>query len=230
LETEAHQIAVWDGARSDHAAGTAHDVARWETTGSDATVIPLGRSAPGPTTRPEMKRHVRSIVVADFAGQSELTDAEHHVFHRLLTEEFAPGRDRYSSDITFSAIWGDRLTIVFGEVAPAARFAIEFLERARSLDVVSLGLERLKGVRIAAHAAPVFEGEDPLSGGEFVFGAGVSEAMLIESRTPPGEIYTTKAFASLAVLAAPGEFESQYVGNVPTPAGSRPLYTLRGRT
>ena len=93
----------------------------------------------------------------------------------------------------------------------------------------ALGLERLRGVRIAAHAAPVFEGEDPLSGGEFVYGSGVSEAILIGSRTPPGEIYTTKAFAPIAVLAAPGEFESQYVGNVPTPAGARPLYSLRER-
>jgi hypothetical protein len=97
------------------------------------------------------------------------------------------------------------------------------------MDLAGIGLPQLRGLRVAAHAAPVFEGWDPISGSYLFYGAGVTQAARIEPRTPEGEIYTTSTFAALAMLSGSNSFECQYVGTLPTAKqfGDMPLFALR---
>ena len=46
LETDAHQVAVWDGTPSDGVAGTAVDVRSWSSTGAPSTVSPVTPGEP----------------------------------------------------------------------------------------------------------------------------------------------------------------------------------------
>jgi len=232
LETDAHQLAVWDGGDPRGSAGTAVDVARWEATGAPSTVItvPAATQQEEPAPHAE-QRHIRAIVVAEVAGYSNLTDAQLRVFHETVSDELArrinPFRDRLLSGRT----WGNGIRLVFGDVAVAAECALELMESAQSVDTTRPELSELRGLRIAAHAAPVFEGSDPIFGSDLVYGVGLTEAAVIEPRTPAGEIYTTRAFAALAVLSESQSFECQYVGTMPTARrfGHMPLYVLRRR-
>lgn len=92
-------------------------------------------------------------------------------------------------------------------------------------------LQRLRGMRVAAHAAPVFESCDPIDGNRLFYGSGVTKTARIEPRTPEGEVYVTHAFATLAVLGADDDFECSYVGTLQAAKGYGPvsLYSLRSR-
>ncbi len=84
-------------------------------------------------------------------------------------------------------------------------------------------------VRIAAHAAPVFDGWDPIAGTRQFYESGVTQTASIEPRTPEGEIYTTQPFAALAIPSGDRSFDTQYVGTLPTAKdyGEFPLFALR---
>ena len=87
----------------------------------------------------------------------------------------------------------------------------------------------LRGLRLAAHAAPVFEGWDPIAGASLFFGAGVTPTDRIEPRTSEGEVDVTRPFAALAALVGDLSIACQYVGTLPTAKGgygSLPLYAL----
>lgn len=233
LETDAHQVAVWDGTPSGGVAGTAIDVARWASTGRGSTVIPV---TPGPPTGdgrgPRKPRQIRAILFADFAGFSKLTDAQVLDFQDRVMAELSHVLDPFRPQILSGRTWGDGVYLVFDDVASAAECALTAQEAVSDLDFNDLGLPALRGMRVAAHATPVFDGWDPISGNRVFYGAGVTQAARIEPRTPEGQIYTTHPFAALAVLAGSSSFECQYVGMMPTAKGygSLPLYTLRRTT
>jgi len=88
---------------------------------------------------------------------------------------------------------------------------------------------RVEIVRVAAHAAPVFDGWDPIAGTRLFYGSGVTQTARIEPRTPEGEIYTTQPFAALAILSGDRSFDTKYVGTLPTAKdyGEFPLFALR---
>ena len=125
--------------------------------------------------------------------------------------------------------WGDAIHLVFDDVVSAAECSLTLIDALGEMDMEAIGLPQLRGLRVAAHAAPVFEGWDPIAGAHTYYGAGLTQAARIEPRTPEGEIYTTHAFAALAMLSSASHFECQYVGNLPTAKdfGHMPLYALR---
>lgn len=117
-----------------------------------------------------------------------------------------------------------------------AETLIMVVQRDESGDRVELPvdirlLQRLRGMRVAAHAAPVFESCDPIDGNRLFYGSGVTKTARIEPRTPEGEVYVTHAFATLAVLGADDDFECSYVGTLQAAKGYGPvsLYSLRSR-
>ena len=231
LETDAHQIAVWDGLATDEAAGTAVDVATWQATGRHATIIPVGggqefRSPPEPPLR-----IIRALVFGDFAGFSRLTDAQVQVFQGTVMNGVAAEIDRFQPHFLAGNTWGDGLYLVFDEVRAAAECALAIQELIGGLDIPGLGLTGLRGMRIAAHAGPVFEGWDPIARQLTFFGTGVTQAARIEPRTPEGEVYVTEPFAALASLAGGDSFDCHYVGSLPAAKGygSFPLFSLKRR-
>jgi len=230
LETEAHQVAVWDGTPSEGVAGTAVDVRSWGSTGAPSTVIPVTPGDPqSGSHEPANPRSIRSIIFADFAGFSKLSDAQRLRFQDIIMNRMGAVIEPYRPLILSGNTWGDAIHLIFGDVAGAAECALDLVAAVGEIDMEEAGLPQLRGLRIAAHAAPVFQGWDPITGSNTFYGAGLTQAARIEPRTPEGEIYTTHAFAALAMLSASSSFECQYVGTLPTAKqfGDMPLYALR---
>ncbi len=232
LEAPAHQVAVWDGIVTDGAAGTSVDVSRWKAAGLPTTVIRIeAGSVPRPSEPLEGVRRIRGIVFGDFAGFSTLSDAQLVVFQDRVMLGLAEATEPFEEHLLSGRTWGDSVYFVFDDVVAAAECALSIQETIQGMDFSHLGLPTLRGMRVAAHAAPVFDGQDPISGGRLFFGSGVTQTARIEPRTPEGEIYTTHPFAALAVLSGDRSYECQYVGTLPTAKGygKLPLYTLRRR-
>ncbi len=233
LQTDAHQVAVWDGNEPAATAGTAVDVAHWSHTGAPSSIIsvPAGESAGGPTPPAAHQRQVRAIVFADFAGFSKLSDAQLVAFQEVVMKQLADHIQPFRDQLLSGRTWGDGISLVFDDVAAAAECALDLVAAGQAIHTEKAGLSQLRGLRVAAHAAPVFEGWDPIAESDLFFGVGLTEAARIEPRTPEGEIYTTHAFAALAMLSEIDSFECQYVGHMPTAKqfGDMPLYVLRRR-
>jgi DNA-binding SARP family transcriptional activator/tetratricopeptide (TPR) repeat protein len=232
LETDAHQVAVWDGVPTGGAAGTAVDIAHWRSTGRPSTVISVGAD-PEPDRGAAAKplRRIRGIVFADFAGFSTLSDAQLVTFQEVVMGGIAAAMEPFQGGLLSGRTWGDGLYLVFEDVATAAECALTLQDTIGALDFETLGLHGLRGIRVAAHAAPVFDGWDPIAGARLFYGSGVTQTARIEPRTPEGEIYTTQPFAALAILAGDRSFDTQYVGTLPTAKdyGEFPLFALRRR-
>lgn len=232
LETDAHQVAVWDGMPTGGAAGTAVDIAHWRSTGRPSTVISVGAEAePPPGPQAKRLRRIRGIVFADFAGFSTLSDAQLVTFQEIAMGGLASAIEPFQADLLSGRTWGDGLYLVFEDVAAAAECALALQDTIGALDFEEMGLHGLRGIRVAAHAAPVFDGWDPIAGTRLFYGSGVTQTARIEPRTPEGEIYTTEPFAALAILTGDRSFDTQYVGTLPTAKdyGEFPLFALRRR-
>jgi DNA-binding SARP family transcriptional activator len=234
LETDVHQVAVWDGVASNGSAGTAVDVARWRDGGRSSVVIDI---EPADTDHAgsgdeESLRHIRGIVFGDFAGYSTLSDAQLITFQDEVMTGVAEAIEPYRQRILSGRTWGDGIYLVFDDIGTAASCALTILDRVAEMDFEGMSLPTLRSMRIAAHATPVFDGVDPIDNSRVFFGAGVTQTARIEPRTPEGEIYTTHPFASLAVLCGDTSLDTQYVGTLPTAKGygNLPLYALRRGT
>ncbi len=230
VESEAHQVAVWDGIETNGPAGTAVDVSRWRGTGRSTSVISVEPASTKPAGGAEDSiRQVRAIVFGDFAGFSTLTDAQHMVFQEEVMGGVARCIDPFRESILSSRTWGDGIYLVLDDIGAAAGCALAIQDAVRDMDFEKMGLPSLRSIRVAAHAAPIFDDDDPISGARVFFGAGVTQAARIEPRTPEGETYTTYPFAALAVLEGEGAFDTQYVGTLPAAKGygTFPLFALR---
>ncbi len=231
LATDAHQVSVWDEIVTDGHAGTSVDVAHWGATGRASTVISVtpGQAAVG--HEPEWTRQVRGVVIGDFAGYSRLNERQLVAFQEEVINKIAEALVPFSEQILSGRTWGDALYLVFEDVEAAADCALLLRDTAHQIDYAALGLDPIRGLRLAAHATPVFEGWDPISDSRLFYGVGVTKTARIEPRTPEGEIYTTHPFAALAVLGGNDSFDCQYVGTLSTAKsfGPLPLYSLRRR-
>ena len=232
LETDAHQVAVWDGVASGGPAGTSADVTTWAMAGRPATVISVDPTPhPGSGEPAEPVRQIRGIIVADFAGFSTLTDGEVLTFQEQVMGGLARAIEPFKPHLLSSRTWGDGVNLVLRDVASAAECALALQAATQRIDFAAIGLPAVRGIRIAAHAAPVFDGWDAIAGGRAFFGAGFTQTARIEPRTPEGEIYTTHPFAALAMLVSDRGYDTQYVGTLPTAKGygTMPLFALRRR-
>ena len=205
LETDVHQVAVWDGVSSNGSAGTAIDVERWRGGGRSSLVIDVEPGEPPGSSgdNDQSVRHIRGIVFGDFAGYSTLSDAQLITFQDQVMTGVAEAIEPYRKRILSGRTWGDGIYLVFDDIGTAAGCALEILDRVAEMDFESMGLPTLRSMRIAAHATPVFDGVDPIDNSRVFFGAGVTQTARIEPRTPEGEIYTTHPFASLACGSRP---------------------------
>lgn len=232
LQTEPIQVAVWDGEGHGGSAGTEVDVARWRETGNESIVIAVGDGSPPSTSlATPAKRQIRGLVFADFAGFSTLSDAQVVSFQDVVMSSLAHVVEDYAPQLLSGRTWGDGLYLVFDDICAAAECALALQEAVAEFDFPGIGLPGLRGLRVAAHASPVFEGWDPIGGTRLFYGSGVTKTARIEPRTPEGEVYVTHAFATMAVLAGEETFECNYVGTIEAAKGYGPvsLYSLRSR-
>jgi class 3 adenylate cyclase len=238
LDAEARQLALWDGAPAQGAAGTAIEVAAWQKLGLPVTVVapnggqPSGDSAGSPvvvSTPPG--RVVRAMLFADISGFSKLTDEQLPRFARRVLGAFASVLETQGPTVCSRNTWGDAIYVVLADATAAGSCALELQGAMESLDLTAEGLPPHLALRLAGHVGPVFEVEDPVTQAHSFMGSHVSRTARIEPVTPPGSVYVTEPFAAALVLDGRNDFVSDYVGHMPAAKdfGRLRMYSLRPR-
>jgi tetratricopeptide repeat protein len=254
LDADVRQLAVWDGAAADGAAGTAIDVATWQRGGHAVTVIspdreeivvdavsapassPDGHTLPGQARAPAAEsaftrpgRVVRALLFGDTRGFSTLTDEQLPVFSDRFLGAFAEVLARHEDRIWHRNTWGDALYVVLTDAVCAAACALDLQEAVAAIDLPSVGLPGHLALRLGGHLGPVFPVHDPVVDAGAFMGSHVSRTARIEPVTPPGAVYVTEAFAAALVLGGRGRFTCDYVGHMPLAKdyGRLRMYRLR---
>ena len=234
LDADAAQLAVWDGLQTEHRAGTSVDVARWAATGHQTVVVrPPNTRVPEPSPPAETgdqlsPRVVRSLIFADVAGFSKLTDEELPRFNDIVLSALGRVLARYDDAIDYRNTWGDALYAVSHDPNAAAACAMDLQQTMNAIHLTRHKLPDHLALRLGAHIGPVFPTQDPLIGGDAYMGSHVSRTARIEPVTPPGAVYVTDAFAAALALAQ-SEYSCDYVGHMPAAKGygNLRMYRLR---
>jgi class 3 adenylate cyclase/tetratricopeptide (TPR) repeat protein len=170
-----------------------------------------------------------TILFADAVGFSKLTEPEVPRFVQDFLGTIAELSGKFSESIIAKNTWGDGLYFVFSDVDAAGNFALHLAELAAKTNWQEKGLRPELNLRIALHAGPVYEFDDPITGRRSYSGTHVSRAARLEPITPPGQVYASEAFAALAAAQRTRDFTCDYVGQTPMAKGygTLPVYHVR---
>jgi len=140
--------------------------------------------------------------------------------------------EKFAESIMAKNTWGDGLYFVFSDVDVAGNFALRLADLVATTKWKEKGLRPALNLRIALHAGPVYEFDEPITGNRSYSGTHVSRAARIEPITPPGQVYTSEAFAALAAAQRAHAFTCDYIGQTPMAKGygTLPTYHLRPRS
>ncbi|HVC98961.1 MAG TPA: hypothetical protein VND64_35175, partial [Pirellulales bacterium] len=172
-----------------------------------------------------------AILFADVKGFSKLDETQVPRFFQHFLGLVAKILSAGPNSPLLRNTWGDGLYLVFDDVCDAGRFALELCERANGTDWAGKGLPGELAIRIALHAGPVWQCNDPVMDAPTFTGTHVSRAARIEPITPSGHVYASQAFAALAAAAGVREMAFEYVGRMPLAKdyGAFPIYHVRRR-
>jgi len=241
LDAEVRQLAVWDGQPARAAAGTAVDVATWQSGGRAAIVVsPAGGPAENATglahptavaaSEPaQAGRVVRAMLFGDFKWFSRLTDEQAVTFATRVLEPIATVIRSHRNDVLHANTWGDGIALVLPDAVTGAALALELQEVVSSIDLEAEGLPAHLALRLGGHLGPVFPVYDPVLELHRFTGSHVSRTARIEPVTPAGAVYVTEAFAAALVLAGSRELTCDYVGQVAAAKGYGTLRMYRLR-
>ena len=170
-----------------------------------------------------------SVLFADAVGFSKLTEPEVPRFVQHFLGAIADLSDEFGESILAKNTWGDGLYFVFSDVDLAGNFALQLADLVTQQNWGGKGLPRGLNLRIALHAGPVYEFDDPITGKRSYSGTHVSRAARIEPITPAGQVYASETFAALAAAQGVRSFVCDYVGQTPMAKsyGTLPTYHLR---
>ncbi|MGO9875007.1 MAG: tetratricopeptide repeat-containing protein [Acidimicrobiia bacterium] len=249
LDAEVHQFALWDGKPARGEAGTAIDVALWQSTGHPVTIVrpptvdgpPIitdsgQRSVPGPTVARHDRaveagsgRVIRAMLFADVRGFSKLTDEQLPTFAQYVFGSFAEVLDRYRTVVEYSNTWGDALYAVITDAVSAAACALDLQHAIEHLAPETVGLPADLALRLGGHVGPIFPVADLILKRRSFVGSHVNRTARIEPVTPPGAVYVTSPFAAALELTDGHPFACDYVGHRPAAKdyGSLRMYRLR---
>lgn len=243
LHAELVPLVLWDRHPSQAEGSVAAAVEAWTALGHRPEVLdlrailgqpPLASPVPRPPrTQPCLPGGLTSVLrvmlFGDVVHFSALSDAQVPAFvthflgmlHRLEAVLPQPPLARNT--------WGDGLFYVFEGLGDAASFATALVDEVRRTPWDTLGLPADLDLRVALHAGPVFEGQDPVTGRPTCFGSHVNRAARIEPITPPGLVYVSQAFAALAAARDIPGLLCDYVGRIPLAKGfgTFPMYVMR---
>ena len=245
LETKLLPLAVWDGQKGDGPGGTASVIERWKNARCKVEIIPLSnntktlRSTAVPRrkvkaetsldTEVQFGSRIMAMLFADAVGFSKLTEAQVPLFVKYFLGDIANLMARSPFAPIVKNTWGDGLYFVFPDVRAAGQFALELCDHVRDANWPERGFPKGLGLRIALHAGPVYECNDPITKQRTFVGTHVSRAARIEPITPPGQVYSSEAFAALATIESAPSFTCSYVGQTPLAKGygTFPTYHVR---
>jgi class 3 adenylate cyclase len=236
LDTEAIQIAVWDGKPSDGPAGTGADVGAWKEQGGRSLVVDPGAvdrslTRPPPRVRSEHERMLAAILFTDFAGFSTLAETALPAFWDGVMRQVAEVLDEHDGEVVCRNSWGDALYAVTSSAAGAAGIALELQDALARFDYATLGLDGTGGMRVGVHYGPAWRTVDHITGRTTFYGTEVSKAARIEPVTPPGAVFVTEPFAAILALESGDAFTCRYVGRIALAKkyGDYPMYRLTRR-
>ncbi len=253
LESELIPLVVWNGKPGDGPGGVSSVVENWRALGYKLAVIDLekirvsgaerGRAAGTSVEISKIKpaeifstagsgfgSRLVSILFADAVGFSKLSEVEVPRFVDEFLGAIAQLSSRFGESIVAKNTWGDGLYFVFSTVDGAGRFALQLANLASRTKWEEKGLRADLNLRIALHAGPAYEFDDPITGNRSYSGTHVSRAARLEPITPAGQVYATEAFAALAAAHRSADFTSEYVGQTPMAKGYGTMPTYHVRT
>ncbi len=244
LESRLIPLAVWNQRPGDGPGGAASVVQSWRSLGRNPEIVDLAkisileRSAPSRPTNVRVdgsapdnafRSRIVAILFADAVGFSKLSEPEVPRFVQHFFGGIADLMENFCKTIIANNTWGDGLYFVFSEINAAGEFALRLAELAAKTDWPGKGLRAELNLRIALHAGPVYEFDDPITRRRNYSGTHVSRAARIEPITPPGQVYASEAFAALAAACGAKNFTCDYVGQTPMAKGygTLPTYHVR---
>ncbi len=251
LDSTLIPLAVWDEKPGDGPGGTATVIENWRQLGYEPEIINLkkicrksrpllvGRkrrlqqesrpAGSAQTSEQSFVSRVVAILFADAVGFSKLTEAEVPHFVQHFLGAIAKLSNRFADSIIAKNTWGDGLYFVFSDVDVAGNFALQLADLVTKQDWEKKGLPRGLNLRIALHAGPVYEFDDPVTGNRSYTGTHVSRAARIEPIAPPSQVYASEAFAALSAAQRNLDFTCDYVGQTPMAKGygTLPTYHVR---
>src|SRR2546430_2544405 len=243
LDTDLIPLAVWNRMTGDGPGGAASAIELWRSAGYEPAIVDLPKIR-GMGFQPMSHRQdadatpggdsffasrIVAILFADAVGFSKLSEPEVPRFVQHFLGMIARLSGKFGDAIIATNTWGDGLYFVFSDADFAGNFALELADRVTSEKWEDNGLPAGLNLRIALHAGPVYEFDDPITGSRTYSGTHVSRAARIEPVTPPGQVYASEAFAALAAAHRAEGFTRDYVGQTPMAKsyGTLPMYHLR---
>jgi class 3 adenylate cyclase len=245
LDTRLQGLAIWDGQASGEPGGTASVVSMWQAAGMPLERIMLGSSAALPyaeVTTAESEEpdkgiragwpfsySVETMLFADAVGYSKLTEDQVPLF----LEEYVAPIAEFNEACGFSAVHietaGDGMYMVFDDPCEAGLYALGLTELVNSRDWERVGLPANLGIRVGLHCGPVYVGRDPITGRPLYTGVHTSRTARIEPVTPPGQVYASSAFASVATARDVKGLRFSYIGRTRLAKhyGVLPLYHVK---
>jgi class 3 adenylate cyclase len=220
LRTDAIQLAIVKPGDAAKAAGTSSDVAFWQNLGHQSHVIDPGNinrdlDWPPKIEMPEgVTRVAHSMIFADFAGFSRLSEAVLPVFVDEILGRTGTLLDEFEDEVLYRNSWGDALYAVIASPTDAAEIVLQLQARLTKMPQQLLDCAANCGMRIGVHHGPIYRGFDAVIRKPSFFGTEVTRTARIEPVTPTGEVYATEAFAAILALEQEQRFGTHYVGKV----------------
>jgi class 3 adenylate cyclase len=236
MQTDAFQLAVWDGNAPGGVAGTAADCAEWARQGGETRIVSIPKDRPPLDSAVTIKGKnsprwaLRSMLFADFAGFSRLEEDRLPRFLEVVMGRIAAVLDRHGDAVLTRNSWGDAVYAVITTPVHAAQIALEIQAELDPKLLQEIGLPAEDGMRISLHHGPIFEHFDAVQGSRTFYGTEVTVAARIEPRVPVGAIYTTQPFAAI-IESDENQLNFEYVGKMDLAKnyGERILYRLANR-
>lgn len=175
------------------------------------------------------RSHIVAMLFADAVAFSKLSEQEVPRFVQHFLGAIARLSEQFGEAIIAKNTWGDGLYFVFSDVDAAGEFALQLAHLTTWTKWEEKGLREGLNLRIALHAGPVYEFDDPITGRRSHSGTHVSRAARLEPITPPGQVYASEAFAALAAARRVTAFACDYIGQTPMAKGygTLPTYHVR---
>jgi class 3 adenylate cyclase len=237
LGSEVCPLAVWDGQPGGGPGGAATTLSLWRSAGLTPTLLPPGDTERPPVdavpVEPPPDTHEDGAIVSMLFGDAVRFSALDEAQLSRFTEHYLGRIGELVHESVHAPIltntWGDGVFMVFGHPRDAGLFALELVEALHEANWPEKGLPEQLSIRVALHAGPAMRLTDPVTRRPNYIGSHVSRTARLEPVTPPGRVFTSRAFAALAMAGGLEEFTCEYVGQTPLAKGygTFPTYHLQ---
>jgi hypothetical protein len=247
LDTRLRGLAVWDGTGLGAAGGTGSVVSLWRNANvplehiDTAAIIspvakPAAETADTEREQPAPERNgwefdyaIKAMLFADAVGYSRLSEQQIPLFFEHYVGAIAAYNKATDHKPVHMETAGDGMYMVFDDTGTAGHYALGLSEMINACDWQSRGLPAGLSVRIGLHCGPVFIATDPITGQPLYSGTHTSRTARIEPITPPGQVYTSSAFAAVATALGASGLRFSYIGHTQLAKhyGILPLYHMK---